>query len=86
MPKPLENDRFFLDRWGHDDERAFIEIYDHYWYKLFRSAYRRIKDKSVAEELVQNLFLKLWEKRGTLKSINWRIIYSRPFGMLPSIF
>lgn len=66
MPKPLENDRFFLDRWGHDDERAFIEIYDHYWYKLFRSAYRRIKDKSVAEELVQNLFLKLWEKRGTL--------------------
>ena len=61
------NDKTLLDRFLQGDERAFIEIYDRYWYKLFLSSYRRIKDKSAAEELVQNLFLKLWEKRGTLR-------------------
>lgn len=49
------------------DEQAFVEVYDRYWYKLFLASYRRVRDKAVAEELVQNLFLKLWEKRGSLK-------------------
>ena len=61
------NDKTLLDRFLQGDERAFIEIYDRYWYKLFLSSYRRIKDKSAAEELVQNLFLKLWEKRSRLR-------------------
>lgn len=60
------NDKVLLHRFLEGDERAFIEIYDRYWYKLFLSSYRRIRSKSAAEELVQNLFLKLWEKRGTL--------------------
>lgn len=60
-------DATLLDRFLQGDERAFVEIYDRYWYKLFLSSYRRTKDKASAEELVQNLFLKLWEKRGALK-------------------
>ncbi len=60
-------DKTLLDRFLQGDERAFIEIYDRYWYKLFLSSYRRVKNKGAAEELVQNLFLKLWEKRGTLR-------------------
>lgn len=60
------NDKTFSDRFLQGDESAFIEVYNRYWYKLFLSSYRRIKDKEVAEELVQDLFLKLWEKRGTL--------------------
>lgn len=55
-----------LHRFLQGDEQAFTETYDRYWYKLFLSSYRRTKDKAVAEELVQNLFLKLWEKRSTL--------------------
>ena len=60
------NDKALLHRFRQGDETAFIQIYDRYWYKLFLSSYRRIRDKSAAEELVQNLFLKLWEKRGSL--------------------
>jgi RNA polymerase sigma-70 factor (family 1) len=62
-----ENDKFLLDRFLQGDESAFIAIYDRYWYKLFLSSYRRTKDKAVAEELVQELFLKLWQKRVTLR-------------------
>lgn len=60
------NDKILLHRFLQGDEQAFIETYDRYWYKLFLSSYRRTKNKAVAEEIVQNLFLKLWEKRGTL--------------------
>lgn len=49
------------------DREAFIEIYDRYWYKLFLSSYGKVKNKAVAEELVQSLFMKLWEKRGCLR-------------------
>ena len=60
------DDKILLHRFLQGDEQAFIETHDRYWYKLFLSSYRRTRNKAVAEEIVQNLFLKLWEKRGTL--------------------
>ena len=50
-----------------EDDSTFISIYNRYWYKLYLTCYRRVKDKSVAEELVQDLFMKLWQKRELLK-------------------
>lgn len=45
------------------DERAFAEIYKRYSYKLFTAAYGKLKSKEAAEELVQDLFENLWNKR-----------------------
>jgi RNA polymerase sigma-70 factor (family 1) len=53
-----------------DDETAFKEIYIRYWKPLFTSAYYRIGSKETAKELVQNLFLHLWEKRNSLSIVN----------------
>lgn len=47
----------------HEDEVAFREIYNRYWKEVFWVAYRKVKSKEPAEELVQNLFLSLWERR-----------------------
>lgn len=63
---PPEKDKTLLQRFLQGDESAFIEIYDLYWYKLFLSSYRRTKNKAVAEEIVQEFFLRLWQKRGRL--------------------
>lgn len=49
------------------DRSSFTVIYKKYWYKLFLIASRRLHDKSISEELVQEIFVQLWEKRGTLK-------------------
>jgi RNA polymerase sigma-70 factor (family 1) len=49
------------------DEAAFLKIYELYWYKIYLIAYRRLGKKEIAEELTQDLFLKLWEKRKILK-------------------
>ena len=60
------DDKVLLHRFLQGDEQACVETYDRYWYKLFLSSYRRTRNKTASEEIVQNLFLKLWEKRGML--------------------
>jgi RNA polymerase sigma-70 factor (family 1) len=47
-------------------EEAFLKLYDQYWYKVFAIAFKRLRKKEIAEELTQDLFLKLWEKRQQL--------------------
>ena len=49
------------------DRGSFTVIYKKYWYKLFLIASRRLNDKNISEELVQEIFVQLWEKRGSLK-------------------
>ncbi len=51
---------------------AFQTIYQHYWYPLFLVAFRKLKNKEVAEELVQDIFVKLWERRATVRIIHLR--------------
>jgi RNA polymerase sigma-70 factor (family 1) len=46
-----------------DDRTAFAELYERYWYRVFALAYRRLKSRETAEELVQDLFATLWHKR-----------------------
>lgn len=49
------------------NEEAFLKIYKTYWYKVFQVAYKRLRDKDIAEELTQDLFLKLWDRRQQLR-------------------
>lgn len=46
---------------------AFREIYKRYWKNLYGAAYKRLKSKELAEEIVQELFTNLWVKRQTLQ-------------------
>lgn len=45
---------------------AFNEIYDRYWLKLYVAAFKRLKSKDDAKDIVQDLFISLWMKRDTL--------------------
>jgi RNA polymerase sigma-70 factor (ECF subfamily) len=46
-----------------DDDMAFKEIYSRYWQPIFETAYRRLASREIAKELVQTIFLRIWEKR-----------------------
>lgn len=61
------NEEEILKALSNGDENAFLTIYEEYWYKVFSIAYKRLGNKEIAEELTQELFLKLWEKRESLK-------------------
>ncbi|TWF39924.1 RNA polymerase sigma-70 factor (ECF subfamily) [Chitinophaga polysaccharea] len=49
-----------------DDGHAFTEIYNRYWKKLLAIAYIHCRDKAVAEEIVQEVFISLWNRRQEL--------------------
>ena len=48
------------------DRQAFAELYDRYWADLFQLAARKLASPELAEELVQDLFITLWQRRETL--------------------
>jgi RNA polymerase sigma-70 factor (family 1) len=50
-----------------DKLNAFRELYSRYWKKLFDEAYKRLKSKEQAEEVVQELFTNLWTKRQSIQ-------------------
>ncbi len=49
-----------------NDHPAFEIIYRRYWKSLFRQLYSKCGDITLAEELTQNIFVSLWERRETL--------------------
>lgn len=52
-----------------DDHSSFDLLFDRYWERLYRAALARIADDFIAQDIVQELFIKLWERRHTI-SIN----------------
>ncbi|HET9057938.1 MAG TPA: RNA polymerase sigma-70 factor [Chitinophagaceae bacterium] len=51
------------------DEKAFKELYYHFYNKLFHFAYAFIKSKQVAEEITEDVFIKVWRNRHHLIEI-----------------
>lgn len=48
------------------DEEAFSSIFNEHWARLYNTAYSKTRDAQAAEEIVQELFATLWEKRESL--------------------
>lgn len=47
-------------------EKAYDELFRRYWKKAFTAAYGKVKSKAQAEEIVQDIFMDLWDKRASL--------------------
>jgi len=57
-----------VDRIKHSDMTAFDEVYRLYCHKLYGFVHHIIKSESDAEEIVQEVFVKLWESRHKLET------------------
>jgi RNA polymerase sigma-70 factor (ECF subfamily) len=55
-----------VQRFQAGDLKAFEEIYDRYWLKLYNLAYAQIGTREEAEDLIHNLFESFWKKRNEL--------------------
>lgn len=60
-------DEILLEGLKSGGRQAFETIYLKYWDKLYSSVYKRVKSGAVAEEIVQDFFVSLWEKRSVIK-------------------
>lgn len=51
------------------DAEVFKKIFLPYYQKLYRIAFRLLQDASEAEDMVQDAYIKLWDKRNELADI-----------------
>lgn len=49
-----------------DNDEAFVEIYNRYWDKLLAIGFNHARNKEVAEEIVQDVFMSLWNRRQSI--------------------
>lgn len=49
---------------------AFTELYDFYWEELYDNAYKRIRRDDVCKDIIQDIFIDLWNRRETLEIEN----------------
>ena len=78
-----DNQQFILNELQMGNERAFNFIFIEYYKPLSQFSYSFIKDQDKAESLVQEIFIKIWEKRESLSHID--NILSYMMGMVRNI-
>ena len=49
-----------------DSEQAYNELFEAYWQPSFTAAYRLLRDHAAAEDVVQEVFADLWNRRKVL--------------------
>lgn len=69
------------------DRQAFRKLYDRYEDEMYRLALRKLHSQELAEEIVQDVFVELWEKRHTLtiKEVRFYLFRSVKNGILDQI-
>lgn len=62
-------------RIARDDETAFTQLYLHFGKKLILFAVSLVRSKEIAEELVEDVFVKLWANRHGISRIENLTVY-----------
>jgi len=63
------NEKELLQRSMEGDDKAFAEIFHRYKFKLYGYIYRLTQSQEMAEDIVQETFLRLWKNRHQLGNI-----------------
>lgn len=67
--QPLYTEQELLRLVAEGDRNAFTQIYNNYRNKIYSIAYELTESTTVAEEVVQDTFLKIWVKRESLLEV-----------------
>ena len=80
--KELEAEIDLMRRIGQGDRRSFEELYDRFSGVLFSTAYRVLNNREAAEDVLQDVFIQIWDKaplydpaRG--KPMTWAVTLTR---------
>jgi RNA polymerase sigma-70 factor (family 1) len=66
-----EDWRFLLLQIANGDEKAFREIFDRFSPKVFVFALKLTHSRSMAEEILQEVFIKIWDNRHKLPEVEF---------------
>lgn len=65
----ITNEKEILYKISKGDQRAFTVLFDFYYQGLGSYIYKITESREVTEEIVQEVFIKIWEKRDMLGNI-----------------
>lgn len=65
-----EHDYALFDLLKQGDEVAFGKIYTLYWIELYNAAYKRLPEKEKCQDIIQNIFTDLWNRKAELDLAN----------------
>jgi RNA polymerase sigma-70 factor (family 1) len=57
-------------RLKNQDQVAFEALFDRYWKRLYSYAFQIYNDEAICEDIVQEIFISLWEKSATATILN----------------
>ena len=63
MVKNIFQEKELLQLMAQDDREAFEKLYRFYWLEMYDNAYKRLRNKKQAEDIVQEVFMALWLRR-----------------------
>jgi len=64
---PIHPEKEWLQRLREDDQTAFTQLYHLYSARLYGNLLKLVKSPEAAEELLQDIFILVWEKRHTIE-------------------
>lgn len=63
------DEQYIKDRCSRGDRDAFTLLYSWYYKPLYRHIFLFLRSKEASEEILQNLFVKVWENRESLHTV-----------------
>ena len=67
--KPLYNQEDIRARVALGDQQAFALFFNHHWPQVYSTGLRLTKSPEKAQDLTQEIFIKLWERRDRLTEV-----------------
>ena len=71
----LNNESCLLKAVANGDQRAFRSLVEAYWSQVFGNTLALVKSTAIAQELTQDIFLKIWTQREKLATVNSFVHY-----------
>ena len=69
LPFPDINLLHLQERMANNDQLALKELYEHFSVRLFEFAYAIIHSREMAEEIIEDVFIQIWERRKRIRNI-----------------
>ena len=58
-----------LNELAQGNQAAFKQVYNLYWYSIYKTARRYTRSEALAEDIVQEIFETLWSKRSNFREV-----------------
>lgn len=65
-----DSNEILFERMSFGSETAYYELFERFWEPLYVSSFKILRDRELAKDVVQEIFIGLWEKRNNISVQN----------------